>query len=413
MRRAEHGFRIEYPIGRTLYESNGWFSHLRFSPAGDRLAFFEHPFFGDNNGHVRAIDLAGHAVQLSEQLNAAWGLAWHPATGEIWYSGAPISGAHGHTVIVYAVDLSGRKREVFSSLGWPVVHDIAADGTALLTHETAERRIILRANGADRDLSWFDWSFPTRLSRDGKMILFEETGIASGGIGTIYLRDAAGNPAIRLDQARGRDLSADGTRVLALRNESPGKVFVIPTGVGEVHDIPIAEIDRFLTARYLPGEREILVVGSRGEEGARLWRVNARGGAAQLLSEDSFTSWFALAISPDGESVAARGTGPRPLIYPVHGDGPPTEVRGASDGDVPVHWPDADHMLICRQEEKRALIFGVNLRTGERELAHTLAPLDPAGVNGVSPVHFSEDGETCVFGYRRFLSTLFVATGIR
>ena len=413
VRRAEHGFRIEYPIGRTLYESNGWFSHLRFSPAGDRLAFLEHPFFGDNLGHVRVIDLAGHATQLSEPHYVAWGLAWHPATSEIWYSGARITGDHGHTVIVYAVDLSGRKREVFSSLGFPVVHDIAADGTALLTNETAERRMTLRANGVDRDLSWFDWSFPTRLSRDGKMILFEEHGVASGGIYTIYLRDAAGNPAIRLDEGRGRDISGDGTRVLALRNESPEKVLVIPTGVGEVQDVPIEGLDHFLTARYLPGEREILIVGSRGEEGARLWRVNASGGAARLLSEESIESWFFLAISPDGQSVAALGTGPRPLIYPVHGDGSPTEVPGVLDGDAPVHWPDADHILICRQEEKRALIFRVNLRTGERELAHTLAPLDAAGVQGVSPMHFSEDGESCVFGYRRFLSSLFVATGIR
>ena len=412
VRRGEHGFRIEYPIGRTLYESSGWFSHLRFSPAGDRLAFLEHPFFGDNLGHVRVIDLAGHATQLSEQLFVAWGLAWHPATSEIWYSGAPITGGHGQTVSVYAVDQSGLKRHVFSSLGFPVVHDIAADGTVLLTHETAERKIILHAKEGDRDLSWFDWSFPTRLSRDGKMILFEEHGVASGGIYTVYLRDAAGTPAIRLDEARGRDLSDDGTRVLALRNESPEKVFVIPTGVGEVEDVPIEGIDRFQTARYLPGEREILIVGARGEEGARLWRVSARGGAAQPLSEDSVTSWLALAISPDGESVAAL-TGPRPMIYAVHGDGSPAEVPGARDGDVPVHWPDADHMLICRQEEKRALIFRVNLRTGERELAHTLAPLDPAGVQGVSPIHFSADGETCVFGYRRFLSTMFVATGIR
>lgn len=412
-RRAEHGFRIEYPIGRILYQSNGWFSHLRVSPAGDRLAFLEHPSFGDNLGHVRVIDLAGHAIQLSEQLYVAWGLAWHPGTGEIWYSGAPISGGHGHPVIVYAVDASGSKREVFSSLGFPVVHDIAPDGTALLTNETAERRITLHANGVDRDLSWFDWSFPTRLSPDGKLILFEEHGVASGGIYTIYLRDTAGNPAIRLDEARGRDISDDGTRVLALRNESPEKVVVIPTGVGEVQDIPIDGLDRFMSARYLPGEREILIVGSRGEEGARLWRVNATGGVAQPLSKESIAAWAYLAISPDGESVAAIGTGPRPSIFPVHGDGSPTELRGARDGDVPVHWPDADHILLGREEEKRALIFRVNLRTGERELAHTLAPLDPAGVQGVSPVHFSEDGQTCVFGYRRLLSTLFVATGIR
>jgi serine/threonine protein kinase len=31
--------RVEYPIGKVLYETAGWVSHLRFSPNGDRLAF--------------------------------------------------------------------------------------------------------------------------------------------------------------------------------------------------------------------------------------------------------------------------------------------------------------------------------------------------------------------------------------
>jgi eukaryotic-like serine/threonine-protein kinase len=34
---AEGRDRIEYPIGHVLYQSNGWISHLRFSPQADRL----------------------------------------------------------------------------------------------------------------------------------------------------------------------------------------------------------------------------------------------------------------------------------------------------------------------------------------------------------------------------------------
>ena len=43
--------RIEYPIGKVLYETAGWISHLRFSPKGDRLAFIDHNLLGDDGGN--------------------------------------------------------------------------------------------------------------------------------------------------------------------------------------------------------------------------------------------------------------------------------------------------------------------------------------------------------------------------
>jgi Tol biopolymer transport system component len=35
--------RLEYPLGKVLYETGGWISHPRVSPAGDRIAFLDHP----------------------------------------------------------------------------------------------------------------------------------------------------------------------------------------------------------------------------------------------------------------------------------------------------------------------------------------------------------------------------------
>jgi len=40
--------RIEYPVGKVLYETPGWISNLRFSPKGDRLAFIDHNLLGDD-----------------------------------------------------------------------------------------------------------------------------------------------------------------------------------------------------------------------------------------------------------------------------------------------------------------------------------------------------------------------------
>ena len=51
--------RLEYPIGKVLYQSRGWISNIRFSPQGDRIAFTDHPSLWDNRGKVCVSDLQG------------------------------------------------------------------------------------------------------------------------------------------------------------------------------------------------------------------------------------------------------------------------------------------------------------------------------------------------------------------
>jgi Tol biopolymer transport system component len=410
VRRSAQGFRVEWPIGKTLYETSGWLSDLRFSPAGDRLAFLEHPHAGDNFGYVMMLDLDGSAKRLTDDLFISSGVAWHPTSGEIWYSAAP-AGAEGHAVSIHGVTPRGHSRRVYSSLGAVLLHDIAADGTVLLAHQTLRRNVVAHVDGVDRDLSWFDWSFPMRLSDDGATVLFEEQGIASLGRSVFYLRDVRGGPAVRLEEGRARDLSSDGTHVLALSNSSPERLLLVPTGVGETREIPVRGVDRFTGARFVPGEREIILIGSRAGEASRFWRLPASGGEAQPFSEQALASWFLFAISPDGEWVAAVPQAGRPRLHGIH-NGEAREIPGTEPGDFPVHWPVMNELLVCRREERRSPIYRINLESGARELVRVLEPLDPAGVSGVFPIHFARDLETCVFGYRIILSSLFLATGL-
>jgi hypothetical protein len=44
--------RLEYPMGRVLYETSGWVSDVRFSPGGDKIAFLDYPLWPDDRGWV-------------------------------------------------------------------------------------------------------------------------------------------------------------------------------------------------------------------------------------------------------------------------------------------------------------------------------------------------------------------------
>jgi eukaryotic-like serine/threonine-protein kinase len=62
--RCESGkCRLEYPIGKSLYETTDWISHMRVSPQGDAIAFMDHPISGDDRGTVMIVDLKGEPTQ--------------------------------------------------------------------------------------------------------------------------------------------------------------------------------------------------------------------------------------------------------------------------------------------------------------------------------------------------------------
>ncbi len=415
VRRSERGFQIEYPIGHRLYESSSWLSDLRFSPDGRTLAFIEHPFVGDNYGFVKIVDLDGQAERLTEEHYIAWGLAWHPTSGEVWYSGALKQSEEAQNISVYAISRGKQPREVFSSLGAALVHDIAPDGTTLIGQQTPRRYVVSHTEGEelDRDLSWHDWSFPMRLSSDGKTLLFEEQGVASGGRNTFYIRGTDGGPAVRLDEGRGRDLSSDGEKVLALTNDSPGKLMIVPTGAGEIRQIPLNGIDHVWTARFLPGDQAIMIFGSRADEGTRIWRVAATGGEPQPLSEPVIGSWFYLAISPDGRRIATTDTNQMPFIWSLEENAIPSRIAGTNSGDLPVHWPDERTIYVCRPDEKKSDVYAIDLESGERRFVRTLRPPDGAGVQGVFPIHFASGYDSYVFGYKLLLTNLFTVSGLR
>jgi hypothetical protein len=41
---------LEFPLGHIVYKTSGFISDIRMSPAGDRIAFADHPLFADDAG---------------------------------------------------------------------------------------------------------------------------------------------------------------------------------------------------------------------------------------------------------------------------------------------------------------------------------------------------------------------------
>src|SRR5262249_40916687 len=149
-------YRLEYPPGKVLYETQTWIDQPRFSRDGRLIAFLDHLALGDDRGRVAVVDLEGKVRFLTEAFSSSSGLVWSPAGDEIWASLTPV----GTILSVYGVDLSGRLRVVDSAPVSLIIEDVSRSGKTLVIRHLGRRGILGTRPGdpTERDLSWLDWS---------------------------------------------------------------------------------------------------------------------------------------------------------------------------------------------------------------------------------------------------------------
>jgi hypothetical protein len=102
-------WRLQYPIGRILLETDGWLTDVRVSPDGKNVAVFRHPGMSkDDRGYVLLLDRDGKQRVISKEWEALEGMAWTANGKEVWYGAA----AAGDQYCVRASDMKGESRTV-------------------------------------------------------------------------------------------------------------------------------------------------------------------------------------------------------------------------------------------------------------------------------------------------------------
>ena len=404
-----NGF-LEFPPGKQIYQTPGSIGLIRFSPDGEQIAMLDHPDFGDNAGSVSVVNLKGEKKSLTERFGAIVGLAWNPKKkAEIWFSAS----TEGDERNLYAVNLDGKQRVVSRMAVDLVLQDISSKGEVLLSAESGRRGIsgVFEGEHQERDLSWFDWSFPSALSPDGKILIFEEHGSGAGKSYGVFIRKIDGSPAVRIADGRSGGMTPDGKWVLVASYPKWDRLFFTPTGAGSPRDIPNLGIRHYEWYGLSSNGNEVIMIGRKESGEQRLYVQDLQQNTLKEIGA-GMGGDYAWAISPDGKMLAVPGTGSVLTFVPLSGEPPIAHenIRGL----VPVKWDrEGKGVYVFDSEKLPSQIYHYEYETRTLTPWKEIKPADPAGIQDIGPVLLSEDEKSLVYGYRRVLSDLFIASGLQ
>ncbi len=417
IRRVDGRDRIEYPLGKVLLETTGYFSHLRVSPNGDRIAFLDHPVYGDNRGTAAMIDLQGKKTTLCEEMAYIEGLAWNPSGTEVWFTGT----IHGEKITLWSSNLSGKPRSILQVPIDLTLHDIARDGRVLLSGDMQDGATYGLAPGGtkERNLEALSLSIVTDISRDGKFIALTE--FEAGGLNyDVYIRGTDGSPPVRLGEGLSWGFSPDGKSLLAT-TFTPPALFVLPTGAGEPKHYSIG-MDQFQGARFLTNDR-IVIIGSTAGRASRAYVMNVNDGKPQPITPEfavhthEFAGDNIVAVSPllpslDGSRILIKD-GPGVTIYSPTGE-KLGSVQGLEPGDQLLQWAsDGKTVFVSNPKGSKSSVFRVDPATGRRTLLRDVVPSDSAGFMSPPQIVISPDGTAYAYGSFRMLSNLYLVEGLK
>jgi Tol biopolymer transport system component len=405
--------RLEFPAGTVLYQTTGYISHIRFSRDGQRIAFADHPLYSDDNGNVAVVDRAGKKTTLASGLQGLRGIAWSPDDREVWFtagSDKPYSG-----IVLRAATLDARVRTVLTlPTDWRIL-DVDKDGRALMSSELVQRQIELWDAGRaqPQDLSLFDQSLGSAISNDGKVVLLADQGSIAGTIYATYLRRADQSDPVRLGDGQAVDFSPDGQWALSIVYGPPSRLLLLPTGAGNVKELPNPTGLTVQAAAYMPDGRHVVFNGGVGGEPLRMYIQDVATGETRTFAEPgvSLMSFSNIAVSPDGSLVHMQGPDNLPYLYPVSG-GARIALKGINPGERVIRWSDKGELFVSNLVGIPQHLTRVDLATGRRTPHRELMPSQSAGVRRTE-ISMTADGRQILFSYSRLLSSLYVVTGLK
>jgi dipeptidyl aminopeptidase/acylaminoacyl peptidase len=408
-------WRLEYPVGKPLYETSGYISDVRFSPAGDKIAFIDHAILGDDRGFIDVIHLKGQRKALTREFSSTQGLAWSPNGEEIWFTGQLTT----EPMALRAVDLRGHERTLLPSAVRLHLQDVGKDGTVLLSTEDFRWQTLLANTGGGvlLDISSFQGQYINAISRDGRILLFNAFVIGPDSNYYLFIQRSTESSPVMIGEGAGAGFSYDSKWAAALDPVNLDQLHIIPIGVGEARTIHAPQSFHYIAATWMQdGAHLLVVVTSSGHAPATYVQDMATGALRQIAPDGRYIPSrvnVPVGVSPDGKYCVTTDAEGHYWIQRVDGSAA-RDLQGVLEGDHILEWHnDAGHLFVTRQTGTDVEIYDVNIASGQRKLFTRYSPTDKTASVSSTYVTITPDGAHYAYVVPHIYSTLFVAKGIR
>jgi Tol biopolymer transport system component len=403
-------WRLEYPIGKVLFDSINWISHPKISPDGKWIAFADHENpSGDDEGSVAMIasDGKGSEKKLSSGWDSLQGIFWSPTGDEIWFTSTNSGSAENPR----AVTLSGKLRSITNVPGGVWLEDLR-NGSALMVRHQERIGIRGMAPGGkeEHELGWFGWSIVRGISRDGRKILFEEDGDGGGPNYTVFLRDTDGSPPERIGEGNAVAISPDAKWSIT-KPARGGPLNLVPTGAGEARQLTHDAIS-YRGVSWLPDGKRLLASGIEAGHGARDYLIDLSNGDAKPITPEGIAGET---LSPDGKSIAVLGSDRKWGVWSLEGNAI-HPIPGLDSSYYVTGWtPDGRSLYVAssRADQKTAKVYRVDVVTGKMGFWKSFGGEAGAGLRETGAPLVSGDGSAYAYIYSRVLSEAYVVTGLK
>jgi eukaryotic-like serine/threonine-protein kinase len=396
---------LEYPQGKPIYETQGWIDDLRVSPDGNLVAFIDHPIRWDSFGTVTVVDRQGKRQALAGSFSDVRGLAWAPSGKEVWFTASNVHLSSN----LFAVDLKGHQRLVWSGAGGVVLQDIFADGRVLFIRENRRRGIagLFPGHDSEIDMSWQDWSLVTRISPDGKWIFFSEEGDGGGQRYSAYMRATDGSPAIRLGDGAPYGVSPDLKWVASVIPGQPQQLWLLPTHAGSQKNLSQPGFD-YDYAFWLPDGKRLIVGGKEPGKQERSYLTDMDGSPLTPVTPEGVQGF----PTDDAKELVSR-QGDVLTFYPLDGGKPRTAKARIPDVTLSIGGANGRYVIGAERPEVPLKLYRYDTMTGEKKPWKELVPSDRAGVYNINVFDITPDARWYAYSYVRDLSDLYLVEGLR
>jgi len=404
--RGEGGkFRVEYPVGNVLYQTEGRPPQfLRVSRDGKMVAFFE---FDIEVGDY-FISLVGPG-RAKEVLSRGWRglgwLNWSPSGQEVWFSAAPAGGDPA----LYAVDLKGKQRLIAQAPGWIVMQDVARDGRVLINAVNSRLGILYAPpEGPSTNLAWFDASLAYDLSQDAKVLVFAELTSGEGRNSAIYMRKTDGSPAVRLGYGNWPALSPDGKWVVSIRHQpTRSQLLLLPTGPGEQRELDLGDM-HYTSVEWFPDGKRILFTGNQAGHPVRTWIYDLDTAKFFPITPEGIR---ATRVAPNGHNLVVVDSH-KLLLGDVAG-GDANAISNLQPGESVVRWSgDGRYLFLAQLQGETLKLTRLEVASRRREPLRLLKAPE-SGAEFFGQVALSADGRAAACTFQHDLANLYLVKGLK